>query len=219
MPKPKLSTALFCALLCLLFAAPAAAGPWKDASKRHERDCKAWCGQNKDCGKCLPLLPCPPGTKKLKSWKGYGKNWHACSKPGYRTRQGKKHLQQCREYCRNTPNCGKCLPALPCPPGTKRLKTWKGYGKNWHACSRPGNRRRSEPQKAKCLKYCQGNAQCERCVTKLPCPNGTQVYATYKGAGRTYYACGRLGTVGTPNQNQTPESNRRPGTPSVGFQN
>ena len=190
-------------------------GQRQRVSKEKLEDCKKWCSEHEDCGKCLPALPCPPGTKKLKSWSGYGKNFYACSKPGHRQRVSKDKLEDCRGWCRNNLNCGKCLPALPCPPGTKKLKSWSGYGKNFYACSTPGNRRRAKPQELKdCEKWCGENAQCEVCRSKGTCPDGTQPYATFG----YYQACGRPGTVSSPGSREPEPSQRRPGTPAVHFQ-
>ncbi len=193
-PLPKLVLAALCVGLILGLAWPAQAGKFKDASKRHERDCKNWCKGNPECGKCLPLLPCPPGTKRLKSWKGYGKNWHACSKPGARRRASKDHLRDCKDWCKGNPNCGKCLPVLPCPPGTKKLKSWTGYGKNWYACSKPGQRRQASKDHLRdCKNWCKGNPNCGKCLPVLPCPPGTKKLKSWTGYGKNWYACSKPG--------------------------
>jgi hypothetical protein len=142
-PKAGFWVGVVCFLLIASLFGDAQAGRRQEASERHKRQCKEWCAQNEECGKCMPLLPCPPGTKKLKSWTGFGKNWYACSKPGHRRRAGQEHRQDCEKWCKANPDCGKCLPVLPCPPGTEKLKGWTGYGKNWYACSKPGKSVRS----------------------------------------------------------------------------
>ncbi len=251
------------------------AGRWKDASDRHKQDCSSWCSGHEDCGRCLPLLPCPPGTKKLKSWTGYGKNWHACSKPVNRAAESRRHKQECdvwcaanddcktcshlpcpppsrnlkswtgfgdnwyackkitppgtesREHrqacvawCRNEPTCVRCEPFHPCPPGLGTLRSYRGPGKNWYACGkvhqwREGTRR----QQKECRQWCENNAQCERCVTQLPCAEGTNVYKRFEGAGLDYYACGRPASVGSPPSHQHGESRRLPGRPAIEFRN
>jgi hypothetical protein len=170
-------------------AAPAQAGRWKDASERHERDCKSWCKEHGDCGKCLPLLPCPPGTRKLKSWKGYGKNWHACSRPG--DTNSKKHERDCKKWCKEHEDCGKCNP-LPCPPGTRKLKSWTGAGKNWYACSRPGDTN-SKKHERDCKAWCKDHEDCGKCLPLLPCPPGTRKLKSWTGAGKNWYACSKPG--------------------------
>jgi hypothetical protein len=264
---------LLLGLWLLASAAPAQAGKWKDASEKHERDCQTWCSANSECGKCLPLLPCPPGTRKLKSWTGYGKNWHACSRPGLTN--SKKHEQDCKKWCKEHEDCGKCNP-LPCPPPSKNLKKWTGPGKNWYACKKivdpnqasrqrhqecktwcgaeknckkclpalpcpPGMQKLksfsgpgpgwyacgqkrswqddSAAQRKKCLDWCKSNQQCEKCVTsKTACPQGTHVYSSFEGSGQNYYACGRPAVLNT-SPSPPRESQRRPGTPEVRFGN
>jgi hypothetical protein len=185
---------VFCLALALSLAMPAQAGRYKKASQKHKVDCSRWCKGKPECGKCLPLLPCPPGTKKLKSWKGYGKNWYACSKPGYRKRVSKDKLKECRKWCADHEGCGKCLPTAICPPGTKKLKSWKGYGKNWYACSKPGYRKKvSKDKLKKCKRWCAGNPKCGKCLPLLPCPIGTRRLKSWKGYGKNWHACSKPG--------------------------
>lgn len=175
--------------LFLLSTSSAMAGRYQEASERHERDCKNWCAERADCGRCFPLLPCPPGLRKLKSWRGYGKNWHACSKPGARREASDEHKQQCESWCAGQENCGRCLPLLPCPPGTRNLKSWRGFGKNWHACSKPVSRRdASREHRQHCESWCRGNPNCKQC-SPLPCPPPSRNLKKWTGFGQNWFAC------------------------------
>lgn len=119
-----------------LMAGSTIAGRYKEGSKQNQQQCQDWCNKQANCSKCSPVLPCPPGMKKLKSWKGYGKNWHACSKPGERERTSQRHKEECGAWCKTHERCGKCFPT-PCLAPSKVLKSWTGYGKNWYACEDP----------------------------------------------------------------------------------
>ncbi len=42
--------------------------------------CKKWCDQNPECVRCDTKIGCGAGYKRIKSFTGPGRNWHACRK-------------------------------------------------------------------------------------------------------------------------------------------
>ena len=86
-----------------------------------------WC-RSIACVKCSPSVGCGKGYKKIKSWKGPGKNWYACA-------EIKNELKAaCQKWCGEHPECEKCSPMVGCGAGYKKIKSFKGKGKDWYAC-------------------------------------------------------------------------------------
>lgn len=65
----------------------AEAGRARDrASAENKAACESWCKDNKpECDHCSTLRNCGTGFKNIKSWTGFGDNWHACAKTGGRS--------------------------------------------------------------------------------------------------------------------------------------
>ena len=133
-------------------AGDALAGKWKDASKRHENACKAWCAEREECHHCSTLRNCGQGYDNMHSWTGYGKNWHACKKrPSYR-QAGNQNHSECIEWCdNNKPRCDKCSTSAGCGAGYKSIKMFGGRGDNYYACER---RAHTEARRNECQEWC-----------------------------------------------------------------
>ena len=112
----------------------------EEASRKNKADCENWCRQNPECKKCSKLGDCGPGYKDIKSWTGFGDNWHACAKRVTREEASRKNKADCENWCRNNSQCSKCSKLAGCGPGFKGIKSWTGFGDNWHACRKTGGR-------------------------------------------------------------------------------
>ena len=52
------------------------------AGDNNQDNCQKFCKKDKDCTHCSSLKNCGAGFEGIKSFKGKGKNWHACKKKG-----------------------------------------------------------------------------------------------------------------------------------------
>ncbi len=181
-----------CCAFCFLLVAGAGvslAGRWKDNSERFEAECRAWCTDHPDvCYDCSTLRGCGQGLENLRSWTGYGKNWHACKKRPSRHELTLGYFEECRRWCdANKPPCDKCLRTTGCGAGYKVLKTFKGRGHNVHACERRSN---TEARQTECEEWCTNNKpRCAKCSKKSGCGAGYKTIKKFKGKGKNYYAC------------------------------
>ncbi len=53
---------------------------YKEASKKNESACNAWCYANEECYLCSKSKCAGKKENVLKEWKGRGKNWYACKR-------------------------------------------------------------------------------------------------------------------------------------------
>ncbi len=167
-----------------------------DASEKNRRDCELWCRDHrgdKGCVKCDTRVDCGPDYKGIKTWKGYGNNWHACRKrgPSRRDQASDENHRACQQWCDgNKPQCVKCSKKMDCGVGFKDLKSWKGYGNNWHACGKNTYGRESEKNKADCGDWCNNNKPpCEKCSTNKGCGKGLTAMKSWTGRGKNWHAC------------------------------
>ncbi len=116
---------------------------WHACSRRDTRDqasannrsaCEEWCRNNSECEKCSRSVGCGQGYTRLNAWTGRGDNYFACGKRESREQASQSNRQACEEWCRNNPACKKCSTSSGCGRGYKRMESWRGRGRNWHAC-------------------------------------------------------------------------------------
>ncbi len=167
-----------------------------DASEENRTACENWCRQHrsdKGCLKCDTRKDCGPDYRNLKTWKGYGTNWHACRKKGqsHRQQESGRHHQKCQQWCdANKPDCVYCSKSAGCGSGFQSLKTWKGYGVNWHACGKNRYGRNSEKNEEACIKWCKAHRPpCKKCLSKKGCGKGFTSMKTFGGKGENWFAC------------------------------
>ncbi len=111
------------------------AGRWRDASRRHQQACEAWCREHPECGHCSTLRNCGRNYSRLRSWTGYGQHWHACRLRGTRRQESDRNHRLCEQWCNaHKPECRKCSTIRTCGPSHRRMRSWTGVGRNWHAC-------------------------------------------------------------------------------------
>ena len=184
-------------LLSLLGVAALAAGmvlaaaPAVQAAS-NEQNCKRWCAKNPACDHCDTRLRCPKGSARLKTWKGPGKNWHACSKVRPARKPQARELAVCNRWCKRNPKCGNCQKDRPCGGDTKVLKKFRGKSGAYYACSKSSKLLKNlVTNKKKCLNWCKNNPKCSRCVTRPLCPARAKVLKRWTGKGTNYYACGK----------------------------
>jgi len=175
-------------VLAALAAGPAYAGKWKDASKRHEDACNTWCSSNSECTHCSTLKNCGHGYENLRSWDGYGQNWHACKKRLSYSQAGEQNHTECIDWCQgNKPRCVKCSTYAGCGPGYKSIKTFGGRGNNYFACERRSD---TADRMNECDEWCSNNKpRCVKCTQKDGCGAGYKTIKSFRGPGINYFAC------------------------------
>ena len=108
----------------------------QEAGDQHKADCEAWCQANSGCAMCSTLSGCGQGYTALKSWTGYGRNWHACGKLESYDEASQGNRQECENWCHGHSKCAKCSTDYGCGSGYKHLETFGGRGNNWYACEK-----------------------------------------------------------------------------------
>jgi hypothetical protein len=172
-----------------------------NASESNRSSCELWCRDHRSdqgCVKCDTRVDCGPGYRGLKTWKGYGNNWHACRVKGEtnRERGSENHHQSCEQWCgSNKPECVKCSKRSGCGVGFDSLKSWKGYGTNWHACGKSGYGKDSERNWNDCRVWCKANEPtCKECSTNRYCGKGLTTMRSWTGPGKNWHACRAAGS-------------------------
>lgn len=183
------------AALIIAFTLGSTAFSEAEAGKRM-RACKTWCKKNASCKRCFPLL-CPPGMKKLKRFGAV----KACRL----TRTARRFLgvdnkAACKTWCKANSKCKKCLPLRLCPPGMKRLKSFKKRGKSWHACGfgkkLKGFLSKSQANKYDCEAWCKKNKECAKCSILSSCGTGfTPIKKFRHKRSKGHYACRLRGSA------------------------
>ena len=102
--------------------------------------CSQWCKSHKpECVGCKPEKNCG-GIKydTLKRFTNeYKESWYACTKKKTRDEATLSNKQHCVDWCNShKPKCVKCDTKRHCGFGFQNMKSWSGYGKNWHACKK-----------------------------------------------------------------------------------
>jgi len=190
-------------LVSMLGAADdAVAGKWKRKSQEHERACKAWCERNSpdnggNCWKCSTKYGCGGQMHRIKSWTGYGRNWHACALGTQGQAASSDRMQECREWCdRNSESqggqCVKCSLKLNCGQGLSTIRQFRGRGRNWYACGRQMNYREGSQQLVEqCQQWCDQNRdRCLKCLAYGNCILGQETIKMFRGRGNNVRACG-----------------------------
>ena len=117
---------------------------YSKASAAHKAACNEYCDDvkkhtSKEC-KCDTKRFCGVGWKQVASWTGYGRNWHACEKNAYGLASDANY-KACMNWCHEHNlklgyrDCMLCSKYPWDYLKYKVLKTWKGTGRNWHACA------------------------------------------------------------------------------------
>ncbi|MEW6417708.1 MAG: hypothetical protein AB1480_06260 [Nitrospirota bacterium] len=158
-------------------------------SESNRLECEAWCRENPGCVKCSTIYGCGKDYRHLKSWAGQGNNWHACARrePSSRDEASDKHFRECKEWCDSNPDCVHCTTLKGCGPDMKTLKSWTGWGRNWHACSVSDRQLASQENEQACRDFCNVN-NCT-CSTRRGCGAGKKSIKSWTGRGTNWHAC------------------------------
>jgi hypothetical protein len=163
------------------------------ASEANREACEQWCRNRADCVTCSTQIGCGKGYRHLKSWTGYGNNWHACATrgPSERDQASDANHQACQNWCNShRPECIKCSTLKGCGAGFKNLKSWTGRGENWHACGHTERRDASDANHAACESWCQSHKPtCVFCSTYQNCGNDYDNLKSWTGQGTNWHAC------------------------------
>lgn len=178
------------------------------ASEANREACEQWCRNHTECVTCSTKVGCGKGYRHLKSWTGYGNNWHACAKrgPSERDQASDANHQACQNWCNShRPECIKCSTLKGCGTGFKNLKSWTGQGKNWHACGHTERREASDANRAACESWCQAHKPtCVFCSTYRNCGNDYDNMKSWTGQGTNWHACKKR-----PTREQASQSNEQ----------
>jgi hypothetical protein len=116
---------------------------YNEPSSNWNRDeCLKWCDENNDlCSKCSTNRRCGVDLAAVKSWKGRGRNWHACA---WRSTIKARNRADCEAYCAENPDeCVECKTNKGCGTGLTAMKSFR-LGKksslDYHACKRRASR-------------------------------------------------------------------------------
>ena len=159
----------------------------EQASDKNHEDCKKWCDAHKpECIYCSKNIGCGSGMKRIKSWTGYGTNWHACGKNQY-GRNSEKNMYECMDWCNeHKPPCVECQSKRGCGKGQTAMKTFGGKGENWYACRKAS----SQANKEACEIWCNDNKpRCAKCSDLPGCGIGYKRIESFKGPGKNWFAC------------------------------
>jgi hypothetical protein len=126
------------------------ATPLPKAEDANEAWCKDWCARAGDnCKMCSSSVGCSPGYESVKSFKSATKNWYACrQRDTDRSQASEANREACEQWCRNRADCVTCSTQIGCGKGYRHLKSWTGYGNNWHACATRGPSERDQASDA-----------------------------------------------------------------------
>jgi hypothetical protein len=101
-------------------------------------DCREWCAAHPECDRCSKRLGCGVGYKTIKRFTDRGKSWYACDRigEGGRASSSQGNEAACRRWCAEDSECAKCSDLAECGSGFRKIKSWTGKGKDWHACAK-----------------------------------------------------------------------------------
>ena len=179
----------------------AQAGKWKRKSVKHEQACRAWCDGREDCDHCSTMRNCGTGYDTMRSWTGYGKNWHACKRKPSRKEASRKNWEDCKAFCDRNPDCKYCM-SDRCGAGYRRMKAFRGRGINYFACTfRDGGIPASKMHREECTRWCSENQPlCKHCSANKGCGAGRVAMKSWTGPGRNWHACGVRSQVKAKNK-------------------
>ncbi len=157
------------------------------SSASPKSDCERWCAANEQCVLCRSMRSCAQVEyEAIKTFRGKGKNYYACAtEPKVALR-----YRECEAWCdRNKPRCHDCSAVVGCGIGKSPLKTFRGPGRNVHACTVNAYGQNSEQNKLDCDRWCAATRQCTKCSTKPGCGRGYKRIKKFGGRGKNHYAC------------------------------
>jgi hypothetical protein len=197
----------FC-FLNLVGAGDASAGRWKRKSQEHYDQCNAWCASQPDvCTHCSTLRGCGEGFDTIKSWTGYGKNWHACKKRPDKKDIAEQAWSDCGAWCQeNRGACYACRGQCESMHGLTSVKRWGDRGIYIHACGKKHYRDpASNFNRDGCFRYCDGSAVRCSCSANKHCGYKSVAIRSWKGKGKNFHACAGRKSIKTWNKTRCVE--------------
>lgn len=167
--------------------------------KVNQTECQKWCDEHKGaphkCFRCTPVTGCGTGYSVLTTFRGKGKNWHACAKTAYRE-ASEDNKAECEKWCKEheKDGCRWCSEWINCGSGMVAMEHFKGKGKNWHACKsehEASYKEESNANKAECVKWCREHTTdgCTKCSELRYCGPGFEAMKHFEGRGKNWHAC------------------------------
>lgn len=168
------------------------------------RDCRAWCQENSGaCQGCRGRCESMHGLTSVKRWGDRGRYIHACGKKHYSDPASNYNRDGCFRYCDQSSLRCSCSANKHCGQHRVAIRSWKGKGKNFHACA--SRKSIKAWNKTNCEAWCAERPDtCLGCKTNKNCGSGQSNLKTF-GLGNNslldYHACqkkqSRGGTLST----------------------
>lgn len=165
----------------------------REESTANMDSCNAWCRSTPDCIECVTAAGgCRSGLRKMNRWGGRGYNFIACGKRQYNNPASNWNRDECYKWCdENKPLCHKCDTNKGCANDYAVVKSWKGKGRNFHACAKRSSVKAKN--KAECLAWCAEHPDlCVGCKVSKNCGAGLSHLKTFnygKNDLLDYHAC------------------------------
>ena len=165
------------------------------AGKSNKTKCKEWCasaeGQRLNCDHCRGYRACGRGYTSIKSFRGRGKNWHACTKT-QRQIGKEENKRKCKEWCNGSEGqrrgCTGCSTKPGCGVHQDRLKKFNEFkGKNWYACKSI-----KDDLKKRAESWCRARIREPYKKVAKRCGNGYIMVKRFRGRGKNYSCCVRM---------------------------
>ncbi len=170
------------AILIVLFAAKRARG-----ENPNQVRCEAWCAEHEDCVSCttISIRPCDGLRTRLKTFRGPGKNAHACAEDPLVMVK----WVDCQKWCAaHSETCKHCRTGS-CGTGYSPVKTFRGKGKNVRACVKNTYGQASSNNRKDCERWCAATAACAKCSVSSGCGRGYKRIKRFGGRGKNWYGC------------------------------
>lgn len=163
----------------------------EEEEQARREECEAWCARNPDCERCSSVR-CGRGRKVLQRWTGRGFNQRACGKRQYANPASNRNRDDCYRYCREESEIRcTCSTNKHCGVYSVAILSWKGKGRNFHACADREDIKNYN--KTKCVEFCRNNPDvCVECKPNKNCGQGLSHLKTFKlgnNALLDYHAC------------------------------
>jgi len=153
------------------------------ASADPKADCAEWCAQHEECKMCSPMRNLGGPFERIRDFRGRGKNYHA-----FRESPAAFNRQACKEWCDNEASCEKCSTHPGCGRGYGPLRTFRGPGHNYYACSKNNRGAAGDINKRECEAWCGRNDECTKCSNRPGCGRGYKRIKKFGGRGANWHA-------------------------------
>ncbi|MCP3891845.1 MAG: hypothetical protein GY702_23710 [Desulfobulbaceae bacterium] len=161
----------------------------------NKENCQMFCNDDRGCEKCSKMPGCGPGYSPMATFKNFHRDfWYACKQNSY-GRHSERNKSACLEWCEENNQCKKCSENIGCGANFKKIMSFTGTGKNWHACKKTMHSQASDRNEAQCKDWCDNNELCEKCSTLRGCGGDYTSMKHWTGTGKNWHACRKSGAA------------------------